>query len=109
MKRLFAHLQVLPIGGKYKRICYEDKVIYADYCEAVRCREKLFESLYQHKSVIAMEIVLLEVLHLAGSYLKFYDDEGQEYTLKNAYKNMAVFSSLDDSILLEVKFLAVYF
>ncbi|KAI6211516.1 HD domain-containing protein [Aphelenchoides besseyi] len=90
---------------KHKGIAFDEKVsdsiemrVYIELESTFTCRIELHAKIYQHKTTLAFQHLLVEVLRAADPYIKFYAKNGKCYRMSTAFKDMSAFCQLDDRI-----------
>ncbi|KAI6187449.1 Deoxynucleoside triphosphate triphosphohydrolase SAMHD1 [Aphelenchoides besseyi] len=93
------------------RILYDEelgylRIGYSAKCEPdIRCthetRTQLYEKLYKHKTSLIFEEMYVRMLTIANDHLLFTSpDTGKKYKMSEAYKDMSVYTQLNDEIVL---------
>ena len=95
--RLMKFMRVIQVEGK-RQICLRDKELNTVY-EMFATRAKLFRSAYLHKTVQAIQFMMMDVLQIANPHLKFPTADGNFVTLSEASRDLHAFSLVNDSIL----------
>ena len=96
--RLMKFMRVIDVEGK-PQICLRDKELNTVY-EMYTTRAKLFRNAYLHKTVHAVEFMLMEALIIADPHLKLPTaDKNKFVTLSEASMDLNAFNLLNDSIL----------
>ncbi|CAD5216622.1 unnamed protein product [Bursaphelenchus xylophilus] len=95
LDRIHQAAKVLKVENGLYRICYATKV-KENLSEASDSRVALHESVYQHKTVISLEYMFVEMLLAADPFLTFKGEEGRAYRLSEAFNDPKAFSRLSD-------------
>ena len=100
--RLMKFMRVIQVEGR-GQICLRDKELNTVY-EMFATRAKLFRSAYLHKTVQAIELMMMDLLKVANPHLKFPTADSSKFvTLSEASRDLHAFSLVNDSILHTIK------
>uniref|UniRef100_A0A914E3W7 HD/PDEase domain-containing protein n=1 Tax=Acrobeloides nanus TaxID=290746 RepID=A0A914E3W7_9BILA len=81
----------------YSRIVYGRKV-RSDVYTVMYSREDLHSRLYQHKTSVAIETMVVDALVKAAPYLEYKGDDGRYYDLYHAFENISAYLQLNDYV-----------
>ncbi|KAI6223201.1 HD domain-containing protein [Aphelenchoides besseyi] len=87
---------------QHKGIAFDEKV-YIELESTFTCRMELHAKIYQHKTVLACQHLLVDILCAADPFIEFYADDGRCYRMSDAFKDMSAFCQLDDRVLYEIE------
>lgn len=71
---------------------------------AFNARTKLYDVIYKHKTAVAIEEQVVNIMTLADPYLKFPGNDGKFYTMREAVHNMGAYQLVTDDIFTLVVF-----
>jgi hypothetical protein len=71
---------------------------------ALNARTKLYDVIYKHKTSVAIEEQVVDILSLSNPYLKFLGNDGKFYTMSEAVHNPAAYEQLTDGVFTLVSF-----
>ncbi|CAD5212317.1 unnamed protein product [Bursaphelenchus okinawaensis] len=101
LERIHNHTKIEKVQNGLFRLCYASKV-KQNLSEASDSRVTLHETVYQHKTVIAYEQMLVDMFMAADPYLRFKGTNGKEYKLSQAYEDPKAFMQLTDDHILSM-------
>jgi HD superfamily phosphohydrolase len=82
--------------GTY-RIAFPDKA-YMEVLKVFQCRYDLHQAVYQHRTVVGLEDLLVDAITAAAPHALFYNENDQPLTLKEAVWDCHAFSSMTDTL-----------
>lgn len=90
------HICVTETDGiKHTRIAYSDKI--RDLLENIfEDRIVLHKNCYQHKTTVAVGLIMFQVLRAATESVKFKGSDGVHYKMTDAFNNIEAFLKMDD-------------
>ena len=82
--------------GHY-RITFPDKA-YMEVLKVFECRYHLHQAVYQHRTVVGLEDLLVDAITSAAPYMEFYNAQNEPMLLKDAIWNCHAFATMTDTI-----------
>lgn len=83
----------------FYRLAFAEKNL-EELKDCFETRMRLHDRVYQHKTCVAIEIMMIKALQLADNVMHFHLDE--RYRLSNAFEEPSVFLKLDDGIMSQI-------
>ncbi|XP_070193843.1 deoxynucleoside triphosphate triphosphohydrolase SAMHD1-like [Littorina saxatilis] len=96
LKRFIKFARVIKVKGEYQ-ICYRDKEAFNMY-QLFHTRFTLHRRAYQHKTVQAVELMLVDAMKAANVFLKIPGDNNSEYSISECIGHMDAYTNLTDEI-----------
>ncbi|KAK7114174.1 deoxynucleoside triphosphate triphosphohydrolase SAMHD1-like [Littorina saxatilis] len=96
----FARVITDPVDGK-SQICYRDKEAFNMY-QLFHTRFTLHHRAYQHKTVQAVELMLVEAMREADKFLKIPGDDGKEWKISECIDHMDAYTKLTDNVIHQI-------
>ena len=79
------------------RITFPEKA-YMEVLKVFECRYQLHQTVYQHRTVVGLEDLLVDAITAAADHMVFYNDKNEKLPLNLAIWNCHAFSSMTDTI-----------
>jgi HD superfamily phosphohydrolase len=79
------------------RITFPEKA-YMEVFKVFECRYQLHQAVYQHRTVVGLEDLLVDAITAAAEHMVFYNEVNQPLPLHKAIWNCHAFSTMTDTI-----------